>query len=130
MADPVTDLIHSTQQRYDAEDDAWYRVTWRQLAEERERELRTSQRWARLCSDLDRCEHGRHEGDNCSQCGGRSVGNRLIGHAPIGHTMDRHHIFVPARDRKDDASEWVVDGPCRDPEQAGTPCPINPARRP
>lgn len=114
MSESLDPRIHSAQRRYDAEDEAWYPLTWQELAEERGRELRTAQRWSRLCADLDRCEHGRHEGDVCSACGGPSVGNRLIGHAPIGHTMNRHHIFVPPRSAKSDAANWEVHGPCRD----------------
>lgn len=30
-----------------------------------------------LVADLDRCEHGRHEGDVCSGCGGPSHGGVL-----------------------------------------------------
>lgn len=40
-----------------------------------------SDEWRRLVLDLDRCEHGRHEGDPCSGesgCNGPSKGNPLI----------------------------------------------------
>lgn len=33
--------------------------------------------WHQLVLDLDRCEHGRHEGDVCGSCGGPSKGNPL-----------------------------------------------------
>jgi hypothetical protein len=75
------------------------------------------QRVVRLASilyDLDRCEHGRHEGDVCSGCRGRSLGNPFLqvirhgsGRPPfaqlhaeerqIGFDISGSPIFVPAR---------------------------------
>lgn len=114
--------------RYDAVDcESWtHHLTWKELAEEREQEIAKLSKWAAICADLDRCEHGRHEGDVCDGCKGPSHGNLLAGHAPIGHGISAEHIHVPQRDRKHDPDEWRSRGPCRDPEQVGTPCPINP----
>lgn len=77
---------------------------------------RATARWAyRLVNvlvDLDRCEHGRHEGDDCGSCGGRSHGNpnvgadRVIGYGRLGQPM-----FLPHRDRKHEPAAW------RDPDQ-------------
>ncbi|MFJ2007036.1 hypothetical protein [Streptomyces chartreusis] len=68
-------------------------------------------RWAyrliNILSDLDRCQHGRHEGDPCGSCGGLSTGNpypapgRVIGHGVYGNP-----IVLPTRDRKTDPAAW------------------------
>jgi hypothetical protein len=51
-------------------------------------------------SDLDRCQHGRHSLDSCSDCpGGKSIGNEFLD--PSGKTtrvretrMDRNEIRI------------------------------------
>jgi hypothetical protein len=49
-----------------------------------------------MVSDLDRCEHGRHEGDACSSCGGPSKGNpHLSANVAIGYSIDATPYFVP-----------------------------------
>ncbi|MGW7636127.1 hypothetical protein [Streptomyces decoyicus] len=63
--------------------------------------------WAALVADLDRCRHGRHEGDDCGSCGSRSLGNPhlLRGHV-IGYGMRGERIVRPDRDRKHDPAAW------------------------
>lgn len=56
-------------------------MTWRQMYESERDERYRADRYRSLLYDLTRCEHGRHAGDSCSQCGGISVGNT---YAPIG----------------------------------------------
>lgn len=67
--------------------------------------------------DLDRCPHGRHEGDACagwqpdqlaSGCrGGVSLGNPNIHPGQvIGYGIDRRKIVMPTRDRKHDPANW------------------------
>lgn len=57
------------------------RLTWREVAEGLEGDLSTASSYRTLLFDLDRCEHGRHEGDVCggeSGCNGPSKGNPMI----------------------------------------------------
>lgn len=60
--------------------------------------------------DLDRCEHGRHQGDVCSGCGGPSRGNP---HMPtgdvVGYDISGKPIVMPDREHKHDASAWRSD---------------------
>lgn len=71
---------------------------------------------ATLLADLDRCVHGRHEGDVCSNCGGPSRGNP---HAPagtiIGTNLSGWPIVVPSAKTDEgrrrsigDSSLWAV----------------------
>lgn len=63
---------------------------------------------AHILLDLDRCEHGRHEGDECGDCGRRSNGNP---HMPtgtvIGYSLRRGPIVMPTRDDKHDPAAWT-----------------------
>ena len=63
--------------------------------------------WAQLVADLDRCRHGRHDGDDCADCGNRSLGNPNL---PRGHVIgyDRYgdRIVMPSRERKHDPAAW------------------------
>lgn len=99
------------------------RLTWREAYEhERETNQRLG-RFASLLSDLDRCEHGRHEGDVCSSCRGPSKGNPFLrvindasGRAPfaqlhaeprqIGFTLYGGPIIVPECEAMHDADAW------------------------
>jgi hypothetical protein len=53
------------------------RQTWRWLYEQEHAYRIAESFMAGIARDLDRCEHGRHEGDVCSSCGGPSKGNPL-----------------------------------------------------
>lgn len=53
------------------------RQTWRQMYDREQAERRKLSEYATIVADLDRCEHGRHEGDDCSSCDGPSKGNPL-----------------------------------------------------
>lgn len=76
-------------------DELWSNVTvngqqrtWREQAERLGEETWRLHKCQMLMWDLDRCEHGRHEGDVCSSCGGPSKGNPLwqIGdYAAVAH---------------------------------------------
>jgi hypothetical protein len=100
------------------------RLTWRELAEHTAQLGEQYRDWAIICADLDRCEHGRHEGDACFGCGGTSKGNPLLlGTRQIGFTMDGHKIVVPHRDGgKSDPANW------RQPRRP--PDPVGPATAP
>lgn len=81
--------------------------TWQQMYEREHAARMEADRWRVLVSDLDRCEHGRHEGDDCSSCGGPSVGNPLL---PVGTVLGRslsgHPYVVPPRVEKHRIDAW------------------------
>lgn len=67
----------------------------------------------RIFYDLDRCEHGRHEGDVCSGksgCNGPSKGNPHIKEGDvIGYTLHgTHQIVVPSAELRHVPEAWIV----------------------
>ena len=70
-------------------------------------EARRTEELASVLSDLDRCAHGRHEGDTCADCGGPSKGNH---HLPtgtvIGYDVHAQPIVTPGREDKHDPQAW------------------------
>lgn len=67
-------------------------------------------REARLfMQDLDRCQHGRHEGDPCFDCAGRvSRGNPFITRgAPIGFSINGVPYVQPERGLRHDRRAWL-----------------------
>lgn len=72
-------------------------------------EARTLQGLSRVLSDLDRCEHGRHEGDVCggaSGCNGPSHGNQFVTDRRIGTGLGRQPIRIPLRGKGYVAEDW------------------------
>lgn len=69
---------------------------------------------ANILFDLDRCEHGRHEGDICSGekgCNGPSKGNpRIRTGDVIGYTMEGHCVVMPPREFRSLPESWVMRG--------------------
>ncbi|MFE2710564.1 hypothetical protein ACFXKI_00885 [Streptomyces mirabilis] len=62
-----------------------------------------------VLADLDRCMHGRHQGDDCGSCGGPSKGNHhLRPGAVIGYGLRGDRIVMPDRDYKHDPAAWRV----------------------
>jgi hypothetical protein len=65
---------------------------------------------ASVLAELDRCDHGRHEGDICSGtkgCNGPSEGNpRFKTSDRIGTSMLGRPIVMPPRGRRDDPAAW------------------------
>lgn len=90
-------------------DDGWRELTWMEYAKELEIELLRAARFTNICMDLDRCEHGRHEGDVCSGCGGNSHGNpwRPKAGQRLGYTIDRKEIIIPGRENKHEPAQWI-----------------------
>lgn len=74
--------------------------------------LKAAEPFASMVADLDRNEHGRHEGDaDVSDASGRSQGNPLL---PTGATLGyslggRWRYVVPERGRRHDPSAWRVE---------------------
>ncbi|MFJ7998956.1 hypothetical protein ACIQ7D_17670 [Streptomyces sp. NPDC096310] len=66
--------------------------------------------WSALVADLDRCQHGRHQGDACGPadaCTGTSAGNpHLRPGTVIGYGLRGDHIVMPDRKRKHDPTAW------------------------
>lgn len=66
--------------------------------------------WAALVADLDRCQHGRHQGDACGPadaCTGTSAGNpHLRPGTVIGYGLRGDRIIMPLRDDKHDPAAW------------------------
>lgn len=61
----------------------------------------------KILTDLDRCQHGRHHGDECNGCGGPSKGNpHLRTGAAIGYGLRGDPIVMPDRDDKHDPKAW------------------------
>lgn len=61
-----------------------------------------------VLNDLDRCVHGRHQGDSCAGCPeGASQGNP---HMPtgtvIGYDISGHGYVMPDREHKHDPASW------------------------
>lgn len=73
---------------------------------------------AKILADLDRCPHGRHEGDTCAGwrvdrpdagCeGGYSLGNPMLPTGSrAGTTLYGQPIYMPPRDRRHDPQAWT-----------------------
>lgn len=62
----------------------------------------------KILTDLDRCMHGRHEGDDCGgSCGYRSQGNpHLRPGSVIGYGLRGDQIVMPDRETKHDPAAW------------------------
>lgn len=76
------------------------RLTWPDAFARMVERFRQAEQLAVLLEDLDRCEHGRHEGNDCSGCGGPSHGNPLSGGPDVpdrtlGYTLAGRLIVYP-----------------------------------
>lgn len=98
------------------------RLTWRE-ATEHHRDVTVRQgALLNVLHDLDRCQHGRHEGDDCSGCGGPSRGNPcadnrgLYAVRQIGYTLAGTPICVPERGHTQDPDAWTRSGMWAVPE--------------
>ena len=93
-------------------DDERVPITVGEYVERLEAELERLRRLAILASDLDRCEHGRHEGDVCgglSGCNGPSHGNPHMGpDRTIGYTLGARPYRVPVDRDGGDYAAWAV----------------------
>lgn len=71
--------------------------------------------WAGLIADLDRCEHGRHEGDACGDsCGFESKGNpHMQPGTVIGYSLRKGPLVMPHREDKYTLAAWYQNGATR-----------------
>jgi hypothetical protein len=94
---------------------------------------------AKLLADLDRCPHGRHEGDTCAGwsaaepergCpGGYSLGNPLLPTGVrIGTDYAARPIFMPPRGRRHDPQAWF-EQPLRTVPDGAQPIGLDEAAR-
>ncbi|WP_309049063.1 hypothetical protein [Streptomyces sp.] len=74
------------------------------------RSLMDTQDLVKILTDLDRCQHGRHQGDPCGpadDCDGTSAGNpHLRPGDVIGYGVRGDRIVMPERDDKHDPAAW------------------------
>jgi hypothetical protein len=72
-----------------------------------------------VLADLDRCQHGRHQGDACGPadaCTGSSAGNpHLRPGQVIGYSLRGAPIVMPDRDHKHDPTAWRVTPAAEEP---------------
>lgn len=90
------------------------RLTWEEAAAYYEAERNRVVELASILQDLDRCEHGRHEGDDCNGCEGPSVGNPCmvtrkyvepLVERMIGYDLSGRPIVVPKPDELSNVAE-------------------------
>lgn len=61
----------------------------------------------RILTDLDRCMHGRHQGDDCGSCDGPSRGNpHMRTGRVIGYGLRGDEIVMPPPETKHDPAAW------------------------
>jgi hypothetical protein len=84
------------------------RLTWRELAERREEEIRRLSTFAVMFSDLDRNERGRHESD--ADGFGVSEGNPHIRPGEtFGYSIHGTRVYrMPPREQRHDPGAWIV----------------------
>jgi hypothetical protein len=77
-----------------------------------EREKARTQPFAVICSDLDRCVHGRHSSDDCWGCKGRSKGNLFIPPPgqQMGNTLSGKPIVHPVTAKRHLPEAWTPYG--------------------
>lgn len=87
---------------------AFERATWRELAEELRQDVANLRRFQRMVTDLDRNEHGRHEGDaDVGDPTGVSQGNpRLKTGDVLGYSLSGTPYVVPERGQRHDPTAW------------------------
>lgn len=77
--------------------------------------------WAALVADLDRCVHGRHQGDACGSCGGTSTGNhRMRPGQFLGYGGRGDYLVMPDREHKHAPAAWRT-RTAPDAGEGGTP---------
>lgn len=79
-------------------------------ADTRWRSLADTTDLVKILADLDRCQHGRHQGDPCGPadaCTGTSAGNpHMQPGQVIGYGLRGEQIVMPDRDHKHDPAAW------------------------
>jgi hypothetical protein len=108
--------IYSERRRWVADDspDGGYfvAVSWKEIAQEQAKEIERLQQFQTMISDLDRNEHGRHEGDiDAFDHTGISRGNpNLRTGAIIGYDISGRPYVMPPREVRHDPEAWKSSG--------------------
>jgi hypothetical protein len=106
MYSPLHAKIEST---IDGIDHALARTAQTEPTTQFARSLADTQGLVKILTDLDRCLHGRHQGDDCGSCGGTSRGNHHMRTGTvIGYDLRGNHIVMPDRDYKHDPAAWRI----------------------
>lgn len=92
------------------------RLSWKQVAEDREKEIRELRKFRQILFDLDRNENGRHEGDgDVGDLSGISMGNpRLSVGDVLGYDISGRRYIIPGRADRHDPDAW---GPFREEKE-------------
>jgi hypothetical protein len=83
-------------------------MTWKEIAESRYEAMQDLHRFKRILVDLDRNEHGRHEGDvDIGDPSGYSQGNpRLKTGDILGYSLGGGKYIMPPREKRHDPTAW------------------------
>jgi hypothetical protein len=83
-------------------------IKWREVALESAQEVKRLRGFQQIIADLDRNEHGRHEGDiDCGDRSGISQGNpRLWSDRVIGYDISGRPYIMPEQGRRNDPEAW------------------------
>ena len=86
----------------------WRRLTWKEVAEERQQQVQRLEGFRAIVSDLDRNPNGRHEGDaDVADPTGYSQGNpKFITGDVVGYQLGGKPIIMPPRERRSDPQAW------------------------
>lgn len=87
----------------------WQPQTWQQIAAERAGRIAELERWRTMVADLDRNEHGRHEGDaDVGDPTGVSQGNPLLPAGTVlGYSLGGSWQYVmPERGQRHRIEAW------------------------
>jgi hypothetical protein len=89
------------------------RLTWQEAYEHILARAQRAEEFAAVLADLDRCQHGRHEGDACTLrggCGGPSLGNPYAHPGQvIGFSLSGQPIVMPGRSQRHvDPGSWYA----------------------
>ncbi|MFJ9633740.1 hypothetical protein ACIRU8_39210 [Streptomyces sp. NPDC101175] len=107
MYSPLHTKIEST---ISGIDHALARTTQTEPTTQFTQSLADTQDLVKILTDLDRCQHGRHQGDPCGpadDCNGTSAGNpHLRPGTVIGYGLRGDPIVMPDRDHKQDPKAW------------------------
>ncbi len=93
-------------------DKGGHRLSYVERLADAERRASDASQLAAILTDLDRCEHGRHEGDICSGvsgCNGPSHGNPIAAQhgRQVGYNISRESVRVPDRWKLNDPEAWA-----------------------
>lgn len=86
----------------------WRRLTWKEVAEEREQQVQRLRGFQAIVADLDRNPNGRHEGDaDVDDPTGVSQGNpKFTTGDVVGYQLGGKPYLMPPRGKRSDPQAW------------------------